>query len=247
MLKTNMKNMQYIMIIGMCMLMCLSLSGCTAKGNTTENKSSLIQQKVSIETDVEAENIRHNENGDNIDTNADIFIDETQYALEENMLEAGTEIIYDDISYQVLETEITNQFGNRNIENLDDVGLMWADENGNLTGDNKYVFIKLRFTNKSDEEKEISRNAGRVVAINQDREIFYTGTEVVYIDQLWTKGKKSETYHYVLKPNESVESEIAFILLPNEYNYSTSDELFYLIGDTGEFGNVINRYVKLEE
>lgn len=239
--------MKRIVIIGMCTLMCLNLVGCTTKSNSSEKESSLIQKKESTEMDMETGDNRQKQNENSADADADVFYDEAQYAMEDNILEDGTEIIYNDISYQVLETEITKQFGNRKKENLSDVAFAWADGNGNLTGDDKYVFVKIRFTNKSNEEKEIYRNAGKIVAIDQDGKIFQTGGDVVYMDTLWEKGEKTEIYHYVLKPNESVESELAYIILPNEFKFSVSDDLFYMVGDTSEYGNVNNQYVKLEE
>lgn len=229
----------------LCMLMCLGLVGCAMKSNSEENeRSGLIQKKENTETDMETGNSEQEQNDTDIER--DIFYDEAQYAMNENILEGTDEIIYDDISYQVLETEITNQFGNRKKENLSDVASVRADENGNLVGDDKYVFVKIRFTNKSKGEKEIYRNTGRIVAISQDRKISLTGGDAVYVDTLWTKGEKTEIYHYVLKPNESVESELAYIILPKEFNISASDELFYMVGDKSEFGNVNNKYVKLE-
>lgn len=243
--------MKRILIISMCTLLCLHLAGCAEKSNHGIKESGLIQEKENVGTAATEENTIPMKEENSTYVAADVFYDEVQYAMEENILEAGAEVIYDNIAYQVLETEITNEFGNRKKENLDDVGHLYTDENGNLTGDDKYVFVKVRFTNTSDEEKEFYRNVGRVVAINQERRIFLTGVDAVYMDPLWTEGGPTAVYHYVLKPNESVESELGYIISPSEYRFSVSDDLYYLIGTreigTSNLGGLYNRYVKLEE
>lgn len=234
--------MKRIAVVGVCMLMCFHLAGCMADNNPNESENGLIQRKADAGMDVETKNnIKQDEGSMDVEM-------EPQYAMKDNILEAGTEIVCDEIAYQVLETEITNQFGNRKKENLNDVALEYADGNGNLTGDNKYVFLKIRFTNKSSEEREILRNAGTLVLMKEDRRCFQASADVVYMDTLWTKGEKSSEYHYVLKPGESVESELAYAILPDHvFPAALSDDLFYMVGNSGELGSADNYYVKLEE
>lgn len=50
------------------------------------------------------------------------------------------------ISYSVLEVQRTKEFGSRTLENLIDLSRGGTDENGNLLGDEDYLFLTIQFT-----------------------------------------------------------------------------------------------------
>lgn len=150
------------------------------------------------------------------------------------------------ISYSVLEVQRTKEFGSRTLENLIDLSRGGTDENGNLLGDEDYLFLTIQFTNTSDQTVEILRNQGGLRAINSEGQVLHYDSETVYCDQKWDGGTSGEVFLWALAPNESVTSEIGWIgrgwaerdetvkaLLENSQDWS----LYYEVeasGDTNE-------------
>ena len=115
----------------------------------------------------------------------------------------------DGISYKIDSYEHTTEFGNRNkdtvAEFLKDSYEGNIDENYNLSNGYSYIFVTMTYTNNTDEQVEILRNAGVFYIINDDLERLQVGDHGgIYIDNYWTEGKENEKYHYVLGAGESV-------------------------------------------
>lgn len=115
----------------------------------------------------------------------------------------------DGISYKIDSYEHTTEFGNRNkdtvAEFLKDSYEGNIDENYNLSNGYSYIFVTMTYTNNTDEQVEILRNAGVFYIINDDLERLQVGDPGgIYIDNYWTEGKENERYHYVLGAGESV-------------------------------------------
>lgn len=115
------------------------------------------------------------------------------------------------ISYSVQNVECSKEFGNRPLENLSDLSFAVTDEKSNLTGNKRYLFATIKFENISEKTLEINRNNGGPCVITSDYKCFPCG-EAVYVDQEWTNGTPEETFHWILKPGESVTSEIGWLI-----------------------------------
>lgn len=85
----------------------------------------------------------------------------------------------DGISYKIDSYEHTTEFGNRNkdtvAEFLKDSYEGNIDENYNLSNGYSYIFVTMTYTNNTDEQVEILRNAGAFYIINDDLERLQVG------------------------------------------------------------------------
>ena len=133
------------------------------------------------------------------------------------------------ISYSVLDVQRTKEFGSRTLENLNDLSRGGTDENGNLLGDEDYLFLTIRFTNTTDQTVEILRNQGGLRIINSEGRVLHCNSETVYCDQKWDSGTPGEAFHWVLAPNESVTSEMGWIV------WGRSETSKALLGDSGDW------------
>lgn len=115
------------------------------------------------------------------------------------------------ISYSVQSVECSREFGNRSLENLTDLSSGLTDDEGNLLGNERYLFATIKFENISDKNLEINRNSGGPCVITSDYKCFPCG-EAVYVDQEWTGGTLAETFHWILKPGESITSEVGWLI-----------------------------------
>lgn len=133
------------------------------------------------------------------------------------------------ISYSVLDVQRTKEFGSRTLENLNDLSTEGTDENGNLLGDEDYLFLTIQFTNTTDQTVEILRNQGGLRIINSEGRVLHCNSETVYCDQKWDSGTPGEAFHWVLAPNESVTSEMGWIV------WGRSETSKALLGDSGDW------------
>lgn len=130
----------------------------------------------------------------------------------ENLLSLTDTAIGNGISYSVLDVQRTKEFGSRTLENLNDLAAGGTDGNGNLLGDEDYLFLTIQFANTTDKAVEILRNQGGLRIINSEGRVLHCDSETVYCDQKWDGGTPGEAFHWVLAPNESVTSEIGWIV-----------------------------------
>lgn len=157
----------------------------------------------------------------------------------------------DGISYKIDSYEHTTEFGNRNkdtvAESLKDSYEGNIDENYNLSNGYSYIFVTMTYTNNTDEQVEISRNAGAFYIINDDLERLQVGDPGgIYIDNYWTEGKENERYHYVLGAGESVTSEVGYII-QDEWMSEDSKYIYYCIeGIDSKTNDKVQKYFKLE-
>ena len=105
----------------------------------------------------------------------------------------------------------------------------------------------MTYTNNTDEQVEISRNAGTFYIINDDLERLQVGDPGgIYIDNYWTEGKENERYHYVLGAGESVTSEVGYII-QDEWMSEDSKYIYYCIeGIDSKTNDKVQKYFKLE-
>ena len=116
------------------------------------------------------------------------------------------------ILYSILDVRRTKEFGSRTLENLIDLSHGGTDGQGNLLGTEDYLFLTIQFTNTTDQTVEIQRNQGGLRGISSEGEVLYYDSEAVYCDKKWEGGTPGAVFHWVLAPNESVTSEIGWIV-----------------------------------
>lgn len=147
----------------------------------------------------------------------------------ENLLSLTDTATGNGISYSILDVQRTKEFGSRPLENLNDLSTGGTDENGNLLGEEEYLFLTIQFTNTTDQTVEILRNQGGLRIINSEGRALHCNSEIVYCDQKWDGGTPSEMFHWVLGPSESVTSEIGWII------WGQSEASKALLGDGGDW------------
>lgn len=146
-----------------------------------------------------------------------------------NLLSPADTATSNGIAYSILDVQRTKEFGSRTLESLNDLSREGTDENGNLLGDEDYLFLTIQFTNTTDKAVEILRNQGGLRIINPEGQVLHCNSETVYCDQKWDCGTPDEVFHWALAPNETITSEIGWIV------WGRSDTSKALYGDSGDW------------
>lgn len=136
-----------------------------------------------------------------------------------NLLSLSDTATGNGISYSILDVQRTKEFGDRTLENLMDLSLDGTDEQGNLLGDEEYLFLTIQFTNTTDQAVEILRNQGGLREIDSEGRVLHCNSEAVYCEQKWEGGTPGEAFHWVLAPNESVTSEMGWLVWKREEDF----------------------------
>lgn len=143
----------------------------------------------------------------------EVYNMEELYTQEEHILPLTDSAAAWGISYKIEKVEYTESFGNRNLEHLEDfLGEAEADSQGNLSGDFKYLFLTITFTNTTDEFREINRNDGGISVIGPSLNTLDWSGNVVYYDTYWEGGNPNQYHHWGLEPGESVTSEVGWMI-----------------------------------
>lgn len=220
-------------------MMAAGLSACSQSNAKLEGKSGIVKDEDS--------------KGESDTGTSDpiIYEQEPEYVDENDIISTDDTASIDGISYKIDSYEHTTEFGNRNkdtvAESLKDSYEGNIDENYNLSNGYSYIFVTMTYTNNTDEQVEISRNAGTFYIINDDLERLQVGDPGgIYIDNYWTKGKENEIYHYVLGAGESVTSEVGYII-QDEWMSEDSKYIYYCIeGIDSKTNDTVQKYFKLE-
>ena len=199
---------------------CAFMSGC---GTASVSMPSDTQQSFSSDS----ANDQSQDVVDDTDSSSSSFI----YTTDEHIIPMSESVTVDGITYQVLACEVTSEFGNRKLENLnyffEDEGI---DDSGNLLKDNCYIFLTIQFTNTNGYEVEISRNSRGIYFMDEHFIIEDYSLEAVYIDEYWFGGTESEVYHYELAPGESITNEVGWII--SDEAVENHDNVYYTMNLT---------------
>lgn len=220
-------------------MMAAGLSACSQSNAKIEGKSGIVKDEASK---------RESDTGT---SDPIIYVQEPEYVDENDIISTDDTATIDGISYKIDSYEHTTEFGNRNkdtvAESLKDSYEGNIDENYNLSNGYSYIFVTMTYTNNTDEQVEISRNAGAFYIINDDLERLQVGDPGgIYIDNYWTEGKENERYHYVLGAGESVTSEVGYII-QDEWMSEDSKYIYYCIeGIDSKTNDKVQKYFKLE-
>lgn len=220
-------------------MMAAGLSACSQSNARLEGKSGIVKDEASK---------RESDTGT---SDPIIYVQEPEYVDENDIISTDDTATIDGISYKIDSYEHTTEFGNRNkdtvAESLKDSYEGNIDENYNLSNGYSYIFVTMTYTNNTDEQVEISRNAGAFYIINDDLERLQVGDPGgIYIDNYWTEGKENERYHYVLGAGESVTSEVGYII-QDEWMSEDSKYIYYCIeGIDSKTNDKVQKYFKLE-
>lgn len=220
-------------------MMAAGLSACSQSNAKIEGKSGIVKDEASK---------RESDTGT---SDPIIYVQEPEYVDENDIISTDDTATIDGISYKIDSYEHTTEFGNRNKDTVTDFlkdsyeGNI--DENYNLSNGYSYIFVTMTYTNNTDEQVEISRNAGAFYIINDDLERLQVGDPGgIYIDNYWTEGKENERYHYVLGAGESVTSEVGYII-QDEWISEDSKYIYYCIeGIDSKTNDKVQKYFKLE-
>lgn len=147
--------------------------------------------------------------GDNPNSQPDSFI----YTSQNCIYPMSQPVTVDGVEYQVLKCEVTSEFGERNLDNLnyfyDDGGI---DDKGNLINDNRYVFLTIQYTNTTDTEIEIIRGSKGIFFLDEHFIVDDLTIDTVYIDEKRLDGSANESYYYYLASGETITSEVGWVV-----------------------------------
>ena len=221
-------------------MMAAGLSACSQSNAKLEGKSGIVKDEASkTEGDTGV-----------VDQAPATYVD-AEYVNKNDIISTDDTAAIDGISYKIDSYEHTTEFENRNkdtvAESLKDSYEGNIDENYNLRNGYSYIFVTMTYTNNTDEQVEILRNAGVFYIIKDDLERLQVGDPGgIYIDNYWTEGKENERYHYVLGAGESVTSEVGYII-QDEWMSEDSKYIYYGIERIDSKTNdMVQKYFKLE-
>ena len=166
----------------------------------------------------------------------------TGTVLEDNKKTVDDVVLYDEIAYKINNAKITQSLDNRDKDKVnyltDEV-----DEQGNLLGDNQFVWIQLEVENQSNEAKEIVLNSNTFYNITEENKTVEASAEAVYISQIEEGRQPNQSFHCLLQPQEKRELEIGYILFEN-----LEGDLYYGVGNGGSsIEDVNNKFIRIEE
>ena len=172
-----------------------------------------------------------------IDTGApEAYETETLYTQQENILPLSDSAAAWGISYKIEKVDYTENFGDRNLEHLENyLPNVETDSQGNLSGDFKYLFLTITFTNTTDEFREINRNAGGISVIGASLNTLDWSNDVVYYDLYWEEGGPQDFHHWGLEPGESVTSEVGWVIEGCGRMTGADDTLAERMGTAGSY------------
>lgn len=161
---------------------------------------------------------------------------------EENKKEIPAKAEYEGVSFEIEAASVGKEIGDHDKNRIN----FWdeeTDEQGNLTGEERYVWISLTAKNETEQEKEILVNTFRLVELREGNVLTGTGAEMRYIDpEQELADNPGKRFHCFFAPGEEKSLEVGYIL-PGE----AEGELYYHIGVWGTFENADCVLVHLEE
>ena len=202
---------KFLLFLLTAMLLAAALTGCghvepaVPDSGLIQNPSAVIPEPSAVTAPDKAGDI------------GDLELLPAEYA--QNLLSLTDTATGNGISYSILDVQRTKEFGDRTLENLMDLSLDGTDEQGNLLGDEEYLFLTIQFTNTTDQAVEILRNQGGLREIDSEGRVLHCNSEAVYCDQKWEGGTPGEAFHWVLAPNESVTSEMGWLVWKREEDF----------------------------
>jgi hypothetical protein len=135
------------------------------------------------------------------------------YTTADNIIPMSESATIDGVTYQVLKCEVTSEFGDRNLDNLnyfyDDGGI---DDSGNLTNNSRYIFLTIQYTNTTDSEIEINQGGKGIYFLDEHYIVTDYNGNSVYIDMENSEKPANERDYYDLKPGESITSEVGWVI-----------------------------------
>ena len=171
------------------------------------------------------------------DTDApEVYEAEELFTRQENILSLSDSAAAWGISYKIEKVEYTESFGDRNLEHLQNyMPDAETDSQGNLSGDFKYIFLTITFTNTTDEFREINRNAGGISVIGASLNTLDWSNDVVYYDLYWEEGGPQDFHHWGLEPGESATSEVGWVIEGCGRMTGADDTLAERMGTAGSY------------
>ena len=173
------------------------------------------------------------------DTTVGLIVEQIAEVAEiqkENILPIAESAAAWGISYKIEKAEYTESFGDRNLEHLENyLSEARTDSQGNLSGDFKYLFLTITFTNTTDEFREINRNAGGISVIGASLNTLDWSNDVVYYDLYWEEGGPQDFHHWGLEPGESVTSEVGWVIEGCGRMTGADDTLAERMGAVGSY------------
>lgn len=171
------------------------------------------------------------------DTDApEVYEAEELFTRQENILSLSDSAAAWGISYKIEKVEYTESFGDRNLEHLQNyMPDAETDSQGNLSGDFKYLFLTITFTNTTDEFREINRNAGGISVIGASLNTLDWSNDVVYYDLYWEEGGPQDFHHWGLEPGESATSEVGWVIEGCGRMTGADDTLAERMGTAGSY------------
>lgn len=208
-----MKRMNLLMVA----LLIISLTGCTYSVNTVKDDNREVI-KCSETTDI-------SQKGNNV--TAETYKDEIKSVHEENKKETFAEIEYENVKYKIENVEISKNIGNHEKSQID----FWneqIDEQGNLLGNEQYIWITFKVKNSGNEKQEILLN-NLIANIDSENIVTETAAQARYIYPEQSGMSVEQSFHCILEPDEEKEVEIGYII--EEKN--VQDAIYYCLGPGG--------------
>ena len=214
-------------------LLMLSLTGCTDSVNTIKDDNrEVIKYSEAAATSQEDDNVT-----------VETYQDEIKSVYEENKKETFTEIECENVKYKIKNVEISKNIGNHEKSRIN----FWneqIDEQGNLLGNEQYIWITFKVKNSGNEKQEILLN-NLIANIDSENTVTETAAEARYIYPEQSGMSVEHRFHCILEPDEEKEVEIGYIIEEKD----VQDAIYYCLGSGGgsSLDNPSNIFIYLGE
>ena len=145
--------------------------------------------------------------------------------MEPTVFEIPTENIYNDysekgvlggFSYEIESIEISNQIGDRNMDEIHYFLDTEVNEVGELLDGSQYLWVKIIINNITDQTVEHFANTNRFVHINSQNQAYLSAAEAQYISPKQEGNLPNQSFKIKLSAGEKWTGELGYILPPTE-------------------------------
>ena len=172
-----------------------------------------------------------------------VYEDEVKKVRKDNLKTVEDMVEVDHISYKINKMTVSQELGDHKKE---DVNYLTdeTDAQGNLLGNNRFIWLELTIKNESDTEQTVIVNSNLFYGISEDQVIVEADAEAVYIKPQEKNRPLNESFYCELQPGGERELEVGYII----DRETVKGTLYYGIGSSGsDIDQIDNKFINVEE
>ena len=171
------------------------------------------------------------------------YENEVKKVRKDNLKTVEDMVEVDHISYKINKMTVSQELGDHKKE---DVNYLTdeTDAQGNLLGNNRFIWLELTIKNESDTEQTVIVNSNLFYGISEDQVIVEADAEAVYIKPQEKNRPLNESFYCELQPGGERELEVGYVI----DRETVKGTLYYGIGSSGsDIDQIDNKFINVEE